>query len=102
MPHSAGMMGKSTWDGRWIYAERSDPFANAEHLREGVERAEAAYWIARCLQRLDRDQEAREILRRVLADPTAGIHGVRAQHDLDFLDVRAQLQQRRITPGERR
>ena len=63
---------------------------------------EAAYWIARCLQRLDRDQEAREILRRVLADPTAGIHGVRAQHDLDFLDVRAQLQQRRITPGERR
>ena len=28
-----------TWERRWTYEERSDPFANAENLREGVERA---------------------------------------------------------------
>lgn len=65
------------------------------------EQPEASYWIARSLQRLDRDQEARELLRRLVADESAGIHGRRAQRDLDFLDVKAKLQQRRRALEER-
>ena len=65
------------------------------------EQPQASYWIARSLQSLGRDNEAGELLRRLVADESAGIHGRRAQRDLDFLDVKAKLQQRRRALEER-
>lgn len=57
---------------------------------------EATYWIARSFQKLDRDQEARELLRNLLEDESAGIYASRAKHDLEFLEVKAQLNSRRV------
>jgi len=61
--------------------------------------AEAKYWIARSFQKLDRDQEARELLRSLVEDEAAGIYASRAKHDLAFLQAKAQLESRRRGAG---
>ncbi|MCP3914801.1 MAG: hypothetical protein GY711_04475 [bacterium] len=61
---------------------------------------EAKYWIARSFQRLGRDQEARELLRQIIDDQTSNVFGTRAQHDLEFLEIKAQIETSRQPRGD--
>lgn len=50
------------------------------------------YWLARAYQDQDRTAEALALFRALAADEEAGVHGRRAQQDLDFLEFQTQFE----------
>jgi tetratricopeptide (TPR) repeat protein len=58
---------------------------------------EAAYWRARCLDKLGRFDEAAAGYEALVADPEGGEHARRAREDLEFLRWRREFEQRQET-----
>ncbi len=53
------------------------------------------YWRARCLEKLDRNEEAAAAYERLVADPAGGWEAARAREDLEFLRWRLDFLARR-------
>ena len=52
------------------------------------------YWRARCLEKLNRNDEALSAYAELVADPAAGDIALRAGEDLDFLRWRMEFMAR--------
>ena len=76
------------------YARHGRAYYRAERYEEGInllrhaseDDAEAMYWRGRCLERLDRLNEAVQAYTKVIENPRAGSLAQRATDDRDFLE----------------
>lgn len=78
--------------GRSYY--RAGRFVEGAHLLASNTDPEARYWRGRCLERLERFDEAIEVYEAVLAAEGAGYLADRARNDLEFLKWKRQFQNR--------
>ena len=83
--------------GRLFY--RAERYAEALTVLEASDDPDAAYWLARCLERLDRTDEAIEALQALIADERASTLADRARRDLDFLTWKRNFQERKSRGG---
>jgi hypothetical protein len=70
---------------------RAEHYARGLALLAGDTSAGAVYWRGRCLERLDRLDEAAEMYERVAQMTDAGSYGERARTNLDFVRWRAEF-----------
>jgi tetratricopeptide (TPR) repeat protein len=78
---------------------RAERYAEALTVLEMSDDPEAAYWLARCLERLDRTEEAIEALKALIASESASTLADRARRDLDFLTWKRDFEERRSSGG---
>lgn len=85
--------------GRLFY--RAERYAEAFTVLEASKDPEAAYWRARCLERLERTDEAIEALKALIADERAASLAERAGRDLEFLTWKRDFLNSRRRGGEK-
>ena len=76
-------------------------YAEAFTVLETSDDPEAAYWLARCLERLERIDEALEAFRALIADERASTLADRARRDLDFLTWKRDFMERKARRSRR-
>jgi len=74
---------------------RAQRYAEAFTVLEMSDDPEAAYWLARCLERLGRIDEAIEALRALIADERASTLADRARRDLEFITWKRDFLERK-------
>ena len=80
---------------------RGGRYAEALTVLEAQETsAEVEYWIARCLERMERTREALERYRRLADDPDGGPIALRAARDHDFLSWKQKFEQTHSQPDQ--
>lgn len=80
---------------------RAERYAEAFTVLEKSDDPDAAYWLARCLERMGRTDEAIEALQALIADERASTLANRAGRDLDFLTWKRDFQERKSRGGEK-
>lgn len=78
---------------------RAKRYAEAFTVLETSDDPEAAYWLARCLERLGRIDEAIEALRALIADERASTLADRARRDLEFITWKRDFLERKSRGG---
>lgn len=95
---SPGFSADLVYQGRLYY--RAGRYPEAITLLGATDEPEATYWLARCLENLERDAEAIEHYRTVVNHPNAGAFADRAGRDLKFLEWKQDFIERRKARDE--